>query len=234
MAGEGPSSFWPVFGLVVRTPRLEWRLPREDEFAAIVAQVDQGVHDPGTMPFFVPWTDLEPAQRARGTAQHLWGHRANWSVDHWTFTGAAFVDGEPVGMQHMEAQHFGAVRSVESGSWLGRAHQGRGLGREMREAMLHLAFEGLGAEEALSGAFEDNAASLATSRAIGYEDNGEARGKRRDGSGRTIRFRLGRGAWESRRRDDIEIVGLDGCLDMFVGPPATPSSSPSSGRVREP
>ena len=87
----------------------------------------------------------------------------------------------------------------------------------MREAILHLAFAGLGAEEALSGAFEDNAASLATSRAVGYAENGEARGRRRDGSGRTIRFRMGRDAWERRRRDDIEIIGLEGCLDMFVG-----------------
>jgi len=229
VAGEGPSSFWPPFGLVVRTRRLEWRLPREDEFAAIVELADQGIHDPATMPFFVPWTDVEPVERARSSAQHLWRHRANWSADRWTFTGAAFVNGEPIGMQDMAAEHFQAVRSVESGSWLGRAHQGRGLGREMREAMLHLAFEGLGAEEALSGAFEDNAASLATSRAIGYEENGEARGKRRDGSGRTIRFRLGRGAWESRRREDVEIVGLEGCLDMFVGPPAAPS-----GRVTVP
>jgi hypothetical protein len=94
---------------------------------------------------------------------------------------------------------------------------------------LHLAFAGLGAEEALSGAFEDNAASLATSRTIGYEENGEAMEKRRDGSGRTIRFRLSREAWESRRRDDIEIVGLDGCLDMFVGPPTAPPPDPSCG-----
>jgi RimJ/RimL family protein N-acetyltransferase len=84
--------------------------------------------------------------------------------------------------------------------------------------MLHFAFAGLGAEEALSGAFEDNAASLATSRAIGYAENGEARGKRRDGSARTIRFRLDRATWKERRRDDIEIVGLESCLHMFVGP----------------
>ena len=82
--------------------------------------------------------------------------------------------GQPVGVQDLGAEHFRAVRSVETGSWLGRAHQGQGLGREMREAILHLAFAGLGAEEALSGAFEDNAASLATSRAVGYEENGEA------------------------------------------------------------
>jgi RimJ/RimL family protein N-acetyltransferase len=146
------------------------------------------------------------------------GHRANWSPDKWTFTAAAFVDGQPVGMQDMEAEHFGAVRSVETGSWLGRAHQGQGLGREMREAILHLAFAGLAAEEALSGAFDDNVASLATSRAVGYQENGEARGRRRDGSARTVRFRIGRDDWERRRRSDIELVGLDGCLDMFVSP----------------
>ncbi len=129
-----------------------------------------------------------------------------------------FVGGKPIGVQDVGAQHFRAVRSVETGSWLGRAHQGQGLGREMREAVLHLAFAGLGAEEALSGAFEDNVSSQATSRAVGYEENGEARGHRRDGSARTIRFRLGRDGWERRRRPDIEILGLEECLDMFVAP----------------
>jgi RimJ/RimL family protein N-acetyltransferase len=214
----GRESFWPLFDLVVRTPRLEWRLPREEEFQALVELAGRGVHDPDTMPFFVPWTDRPPAERALSTSQWLWGHRANWTVNKWTFTGTAFVDGVPVGMQDVEAEHFGAVRSVESGSWLGRAHQGQGLGREMREAMLHFAFAGLGAEEALSGAFDDNAASIATSRAIGYAENGEGRGKRRDGSARTIRFRLDRATWERRRRDDIQIDGLDSCLHMFVGP----------------
>ena len=221
MVGDrGPRSFWPLFDLVVRTHRLELRLPREDEFANLIALADHGVHDPETMPFFVPWTDLEPVRRARETAQWLWGHRANWSPDKWTLTMAVFVEGQPVGVQDVAAEHFGAVRSVETGSWLGLAHQGQGLGREMREAILHLAFAGLGAEEALSGAFEDNVASLATSRSVGYEENGEARGPRRDGSARTVRFRIGRDTWEGRRRDDIEIIGLEGCLDMFVAPPS--------------
>ena len=214
----GAASFWPLLDLVVRTPRLELRLPREDEFAALVDLADQGIHDPETMPFFVPWTDLEPEQRARSTAQWLWGHRANWSPENWTLTAAAFVDGRPVGVQDVGAQHFRAVRSVETGSWLGRAHQGQGLGREMRQAILHLAFAGLGAAEALSGAFEDNAASLAVSRAVGYEENGEARGRRRDGSGRTLRFRMAREQWERKRREDIEIIGIERCLELFVGP----------------
>jgi RimJ/RimL family protein N-acetyltransferase len=213
------ASFWPLFELVVRTPRLELRLPREAEFAAFIELADGGIHDPDTMPFFFPWTDLEPGPRAQGTAKWLWGHRANWSPDKWTFTAGVFVDGRPVGMQDVAAENFRAVRSVETGSWLGRPHQGQGIGREMREAILHLAFAGLDAQEALSGAFEDNVASIATSRAVGYEENGEGRGLRRDSSGRTVRFRMGRDAWKRLRRDDIEIVGLDGCLDMFVSSP---------------
>ena len=35
----------------------------------------------------------------------------------------------------------------------------------------------------------------------------------------TVRFRLSREAWERRRREDIEILGLEPCLDLFVGPP---------------
>jgi RimJ/RimL family protein N-acetyltransferase len=218
MNGTGQGSFWPLFDLAVRTPRLELRLPREDEFAGLIAVVDEGIHDPGTMPFFNAWTDEEPGPRARSAAQWFWRNRANWSPDKWTLNATAFVDGRPIGVQDLEGSHFGVVRSVETGSWLGQAHQGQGLGREMREAILHLAFAGLGAEEALSGAFEDNAASLATSRAVGYDENGEARGHRRDGSGRTVRFRMARAVWEQRRRSDIEILGLEECLDMFVGP----------------
>ncbi len=218
MAGEGVSSVWPLFGLAVRTPRLELRLLREEDLSEIVALIDGGIHDPGTMPFYVPWTDAEPRQRAREAAQWMWRNRANWSADKWNLTCGVFVGDRPVGVQDVGAEHFRAVRSVETGSWLGRAHQGQGLGREMREAVLHLAFAGLDAHEALSGAFEDNAASLATSRAVGYEENGEARRHRRRGSFRTIRFRLGREAWERRRRSDIEIHGLQECLDMFVGP----------------
>jgi hypothetical protein len=31
--------------------------------------------------------------------------------------------------------------------------------------------------------------------------------------------RIDRAMGEERRRDDIEIVGLEGCLDMFITPP---------------
>ena len=212
----GPQSFWPLFDLVVRTPRLEIRLPREDEFADLLALIVGGIHDPATMPFTTPFTDRPSPQRERESAQWWWRQRAEWSADKWNLTGAVFVDGRVVGVQDINAEHFATVRSVATGSWLGLAHQGQGLGREMRQAILHLAFAGLGAEEALSGAFFDNAPSLATSRSVGYQTNGEVLAARRDGAARLVNLRIDRPTWEGRRRDDIEIIGLDGCLDMFI------------------
>jgi RimJ/RimL family protein N-acetyltransferase len=218
--GEGGYGFWPLFGLVVRTPRLEIRLPREDEFGALLAVMAAGIHDPATMPFTMPFTDRPSPERERESAQWWWRQRAEWASEKWNLTGAVFVDGQVVGVQDINAERFATLRSVHTASWLGLAHQGKGIGKEMRQAILHLAFAGLGAQEAHSGAFFDNAPSLATSLAVGYERNGESLAPRRDGAARMVNVRIDRARWEERRRDDIEIVGLEGCLDMFIAVPS--------------
>ena len=63
---------WPLFGLVLRTPRLELRLPSLEQLAALAELADEGVHDPAAMPFLVPWTDLPPGPRGRSVLQHQW------------------------------------------------------------------------------------------------------------------------------------------------------------------
>ena len=78
----------------------------------------------------------------------------------WHLPMAVVVDGDIVGVQAMLAEQFAVLRTVSTGSWLGRRYQGKGIGTEMRRAMLHLAFAGLGAEHALSRAFIDNDASI--------------------------------------------------------------------------
>ncbi|HTT89689.1 MAG TPA: GNAT family protein [Acidimicrobiales bacterium] len=67
------------------------------------------------------------------------------TTEVWALVFAAVVDGRPVGGQEMTGIEFPKVRTVSSFSWLGRDFQGQGLGQEMRGAMLHLAFAGLGA-----------------------------------------------------------------------------------------
>jgi RimJ/RimL family protein N-acetyltransferase len=219
---QGGHAFWPLFDLVVRTPRLEIRLPREEEFGALLAVIAGA-----WMPFTTPFTDRPSPARERESAQWWWRQRAEWSAERWNLTGAVFADGQVVGVQDINAEHFAVLRSVHTGSWLGLAHQGQGLGKEMRQAILHLAFAGLGAHEAHSGAFFDNAPSLATSRSVGYEPNGETLAPRRDGAARMLNVRIDRATWEERRRDDIEIVGLEACRDMFMA--AEPEAAQPEG-----
>jgi RimJ/RimL family protein N-acetyltransferase len=212
-----PDAQWPLFDLRVRTPRLEIRLPTDPDLYRLNELVDLGVHEPSAMPFTIPWTDAPPPRRHRESLRFWWSARANWSPESWDFTGAVFVDGAPVGVQDLMAKNFARVRTVETGSWLGRQHQGQGLGKEMRAAILHLAFEGLGAIEAISGAFHDNRASLATSKSLGYTENGDRLMLRRDRPDRIIDLKLDRATWA--RRDDIEIEGLEACLEMFGAMP---------------
>ncbi len=85
----------------------------------------------------------------------------------------------------------------------------------MRAAVLHLAFAGLGATEAYSASFEDNPASAAVSRANGYERNGSVLFAREGAPGRNLKWILTRDRWEARRRDDIEVIGLEPCRALI-------------------
>jgi RimJ/RimL family protein N-acetyltransferase len=105
-----------------------------------------------------------------------------------------------------------------TGSWVARAQQGRGIGTEMRQAVLHLGFAGLGALAAETAAFHDNAASLGVTAHLGYEPNGETVELRRGTADRMLRFRMPRERWEANRRRDIRIAGLAPCLPLLVGP----------------
>jgi RimJ/RimL family protein N-acetyltransferase len=87
----------------------------------------------------------------------------------------------------------------------------------MRAAVLQLAFDGLGAERAISGAFRDNASSISVSRALGYEENGVAWQAPRGEPRELVNFLLPRAVWE-RRRDAFPravVTGLDACRDWF-------------------
>ena len=128
-----------------------------------------------------------------------------------------FQDGRIIGTQAIGAMDFGVCGEIETGSWLGQEFQGRGYGKEMRAAVLHLAFEGLGAQAANSEAFYWNAASISVSRSLGYEPNGE---QVRAVEGKPVLqrcFRLTSEVWRARTRPsyDVTVEGLATCLDMF-------------------
>lgn len=208
---------WPLFGLSVRTPRLTLRYVDDDLGAALMRlAVAEGVHDPEEMPFTVPWTRSPSPQLEREGLQRYWRGRAQTSPDAWSLSFAVLEGEVLVGEQNLRATDFGTRRTVGSASWVARSRQGRGIGREMRAAVLHLAFDGLRAQVATSGAFEDNVASLAVSRSLGYVDNGWDLTERDGRPVRDLRMVLDRGTWESSRRDDIRLEGLEPCLPLLL------------------
>jgi RimJ/RimL family protein N-acetyltransferase len=170
------------------------------------------------MPFLHPWTDEPSPSLERGLMQWGWRHRAEWSANHWTFNGAVFVDGEVVGVQSLMAENFALERSVKTGSWLGRDHQGRGIGREMRTAMLSFAFDSLAAREALSGGFVDNESSLKVSRVLGYEDVGRRSVLRRGVPTEMVELRMDRDSWRGVERATTTIAGFEECVEFFIDP----------------
>jgi RimJ/RimL family protein N-acetyltransferase len=206
---------WPLFGLVLRTPRLELRLPSLEQLAALAELADEGVHDPAVMPFLVPWTDLPPGPRGRSVMQYQWRQWGALTPERWSLEFAVLAGGEPVGLQGVGGTEFAVTREVHTGSWLGRSHHGRGIGTEMRAAVLHLAFDGLGADWAASSALDGNPASVGVSRKLGYVDDGigmqAVRGQRRTDQ----RFRIDRETWAARRSVPVRIEGLEPCRELL-------------------
>jgi len=213
---------WPLFDLRVRTPRLELRVPTDDDLLALAAVARAGLHPAHEHPFLVPWDELPSPAFERQYLLFWWRTRGSWTPAGWTLPLAGFLDGRPVGVQDLTAHDFAARRSVLTGSWLGRDVQGRGLGTEMRAAALALAFDGLHALEASSGFIDGNRASARVSEKLGYAANGlEIR--RLASGGEPIHERRVRVTPQSWRRDlvPVEIEHLEPCLGLFGARPLT-------------
>jgi RimJ/RimL family protein N-acetyltransferase len=200
---------------------IELRLPDDEDLSVLAALAEAGVHDPALQPFSVAWTDVEPAARAQSVLQYHWRCLGDWSPDDWTLNLVVVRDGAVVGTQGISAKNYRILREVGTGSWLGRRHQGKGTGTAMRAAVLALAFDGLGADYALSEAFTDNPASLAVSRKLGYADDGMERMAIRGRAAESRRLRIARAAWQAAGGatglgiGEVAIDGLESCLPLF-------------------
>ena len=209
------TQYWPLTGLRLTTPRLELRWPTLADLDALAGLAARGVHDPAVQPFMIPWTDAEPAERAQSTLQYHWRQWGSWTPASWSLNLVVVRDGTVVASQGMESRDYAVLREVSTGSWVGRGYQGQGIGTEMRAAVLHLAFAGIGAHYATSSAFEDNAASLAVSRKLGYADDGFERFVVRGRPAVSRRLRLDRAAWEAHRAIPVQVSGLQPCQSLF-------------------
>jgi RimJ/RimL family protein N-acetyltransferase len=205
---------WPLFDLRLRTPRLELRLPTDEDLLELLAVARKGVVEPGRDYFLFPWHELPSPAFERQFLLHWWRTRGGWSPQDWVLGLAVLADGRPIGIQDVSARDFAVRRTVVTGSWLGLEFQGRGYGTEMRAAVLALAFDGLGAVAAESGYLPGNASSGRVSEKLGYRIDGRAIA---NVSGRPLeetRLLVTRESW---RRDlvAVTIEGLEPCLALF-------------------
>lgn len=208
--------YWPFFDLRVVTPSVEL-VPIDDDVAVGLARLAaDGIHDPGTMPFALPWTDATSPDMERNALRFHWRNRAELSPESWTLNFGVVVDGVLVGSTGIVANGFAERRTFETGSWLGRAFQGRGIGREMRIATLQLGFDGFGARLATTSAFHDNAASLGVTRSLGYAHTATTLKPRRGVDDESLSFEMTRDHFASHvHRDDVRLQGVEACLPLL-------------------
>lgn len=209
---------WPLSGLRVRSGDLELRYMDDTDVVALARLAADGIHTPDLMPFTVPWTRGTPTEIARSILTYQWGARASFTQDNWKLELAVVRDGEVLGTQSLMASDFLVTRTAETGSWLGLRHHGQGIGTRMRLMILHLFFDGLGGLRATTSAFEDNPASNAVTRRLGYTENGTAVLAREGEPAISRRYLLNRATWEARPdalRPDVTLVGIEAAREQL-------------------
>lgn len=206
--------YWPLFDLRLTVAELELRPMTEADLVPLAELLPDDVElDPAATRY--PGLSDAANRRVIGF-QHYWKSFGNWRPDRWRLAFCVRAGGELVGVQELESEDFAALRTVYSSSHLIGSARGRGIGRQMRRAALALAFGPLRAEAAISSAWQDNHASLAVSRALGYLPNGESRHRRGDGVDTMRYLRLTRADWlAGDGAAGVRIEGVEACLPYF-------------------
>lgn len=203
--------------VTVTTPRIELRGATDELLEALAPLVRAGQADADPPPFDDPMSlyEQDPDTRVQRWLQAIWRGRGHVASDFWRLYLVVLVDGQAAGMQDVIGSDFDTFGTVTTFSWLAADLRGRGFGREMREAALHLSFDGLRAAEASSCAFLDNVGSNRISEALGYQRNGTDWDTRKGQPTLVQRWRITRQQWLPRRRDDVVVSGAEACRETF-------------------
>lgn len=210
-------SLYAPLNVRITTPLIELRGATDDLLEALAPLVAAGKATADPPPWDDPssFYETDPDARVAGWLRGVWRARGTVRSDVWRLGFVVFVDGEAVGQQDLTGNDFDAFGTVESTSWVSTDVRRRGLGTEMRAAILHLAFEGFGAAEAHSEGAVDNVGSNAVSKRLGYEPNGFSWATHQGKPVLGQRWRLERAAWERNRRTDITMTGVAECRTVL-------------------
>ncbi len=159
-----------------------------------------------------------------------------WPRQHWEGVGQAH--GRRGDTHHGAGKSVDEVlrtRTVRTGSFLTPKERGCGFGKQARAAVLHLAFDVLGARLAKTAALPNNGASRSVSLALGYREVGLKVVMNRGRPYGVERFRLERDRWEiSERPWPVSTVGADALRRLVLRryDPATIEPAPWKGSHR--
>ena len=203
-----------MFDIRLTTPELELRHLTEADLVRLAEMLPDDVEQ---NPSSTTYDGLDAARnRAAVVHQDYWRALGAWRPESWALNFGVFHHGELVGNQGLEGDDFPTLRTVDSFSLLTQAARGRGWGKQMRAAVLALAFGALKAQFAITSAWTDNHASLGVSRALGYVDNGITAHRRGESAGEMAHLRLTREAWlASSWPKQVTISGVEECLVYF-------------------
>jgi len=243
--------WWPLFDLRLAGPALTLRPMREADLDLLAAELPPDLEmNPARTRF-----GLLGEHVGRGVSRHqeYWQAYGSWRPRAWRLNFVVTVrgsgagagagagagsgvgsgsGGRVIGVQELEGvDNYLTLRTVDTSSSLVRSARGQGYGKEMRRAVLALAFGPLGAQAAITSAWHDNAASLGVSAALGYRPNGETLHEREPLTGTgdpaeswpdvMVHLRMKRDEWlASGQGADIEITGFDPCRPLFGLPRA--------------
>ncbi len=158
------------------------------------------------------------ARVTRGIVVHqsYWKAYGTWRPEAWRVSFVVSAAGQVLGAQELEGHEFPTLRTVDTASFLVPSARGRGYGKQMRRAVLALAFGPMGAQAAITSAWRDNHASLGVSRALGYQPNGESLQARGDSADVMVHMRLLRARWlAGGAAGGIHITGFEACRHLF-------------------
>lgn len=210
------ASIHPPSGLVLRAGDLTLRPLVDADLAEYAALIRRPIFADENSPEVFPWYQVGPEERVRNALAFQWRLRSELSPKGWTLVLGVWAQGRLIGSQDFSADRFAERRTVSSGSWLTLDAHGQGYGTLMRQAMLVLAFDHLGARRAESSAVIGNHASFGVSRACGYVENGTQISTLHGSSDEEQRFVV---TPETFRRPTVpvEVEGLTDALREMLG-----------------
>ena len=153
---------------VVRTPRLELRLPSADRLAELVALISDRTVAHWTLHIPFPYTRRDARQWLRRAAL---GRRtgAHLGVQVVRRSDGALVGG--AGLHHLDPENGRA----ELGYWIGREHRRQGYAAEAAGALTSFAFRRLGFHRVEARIFPGNVGSAGVLGSLGFRREGRLR-----------------------------------------------------------